>query len=96
MARYRLTRRAENDLLDIFLFGLEQFGDVQAQRYQAGFEECFRMLAENPLLGRSAHAIAPALRRHEHGSHVVLYEQDADGILIVAVLYGRSLRGLTV
>lgn len=94
MASYRLTRRAESDLLDAFLFGLDQFGDAQAQRYQVGLERCFVMLAENPGLGRPADVIAAGLRRHEHASHVVLYDADAEGILIVAVVHRRSVRGL--
>ena len=94
MPSYRLTRRAENDLLEAFLFGLDRFGEAQAQRYQLGFERCFGMLAENPGLGRPADLIAVGLRRHEHASHVVLYEPDAEGVLIVAVVHGRSIRAL--
>jgi len=45
-------------------------------------------------MGRSAGNIAPGVRRHEHGSHVILYRQVDGGILILAVVYGRSVRGL--
>lgn len=34
------------------------------------------------------------MRRHEHGSHVILYREEKDGVLIVAVLHSRSIRGL--
>lgn len=93
---YRLTRRAAGDLLDIFLFGLEQFGEAQARRYERELDKAFRMLAENPRLGRSADRIAPGLRRHECGSHVILYEEDANGILVVALVHGRSVERLKI
>ena len=96
MSNYRLTVRAEDDLLDIFLFGLEQFGLMQAERYKAGFERCFTILADNPKLGRTANAVAPGLRRHEHESHIVLYEEAEDGVLIVALVHGRSVRRLKI
>ena len=33
-------------------------------------------------------------RRHEHKSHVILYEPTDDGVLILAVVHGRSVRRL--
>lgn len=96
MSSYRLTRRAEDDLLDIFLFGLERFGLAQAERYKLGLERCFTILADNPKIDRLADTVAPGLRRHEHESHVVLYEEASDGVLIVALVHGRSVRRLTL
>jgi toxin ParE1/3/4 len=45
-------------------------------------------------LGRHSPTIRPGLRRHEHGSHVILYKEDDDGVLIVAVVHGRNVRSL--
>ncbi|WP_274533533.1 MULTISPECIES: type II toxin-antitoxin system RelE/ParE family toxin [unclassified Methylobacterium] len=53
VGEYRLTQRADDDLLDLFVFGLQNFGDVQAQRYRTGLDRCFRLLADNPGLGTS-------------------------------------------
>ncbi|KQP10689.1 plasmid stabilization protein [Methylobacterium sp. Leaf99] len=94
MARYRLTRRAESDLLDVFLFGLERFGETQSERYRVELERCFRLLAETLGLGRSARIIAPDVRRHEHERHIILCEEDADGILVLALVHARSVRRL--
>ncbi len=54
-------------------------------------EACFQLLADNPRLGREAKAIAPGVRRHEHGSHVILYEESGTGVLILAVLHQKSV-----
>ncbi|MDR4305783.1 type II toxin-antitoxin system RelE/ParE family toxin [Chelatococcus sambhunathii] len=90
MSRVRLTRRAERDLFEIFLFGIETFGLARAAGYREAFETCFNMLARHPELGRRCPELGEAMRRHEHGSHVVLYEIDLEGVLIVAVPHRRS------
>ena len=95
MSRYFLTDRALADLHDIFLYGHEQFGEAQADRYAAGLDNAFGLLADNPRMGRKAEAIAPGVRRHEHGSHVILYEQLPDGIDILAVIHDRNVRRLS-
>jgi toxin ParE1/3/4 len=45
-------------------------------------------------MGRKADAIGAGVRRHEHESHVVIYEEDADGVLILAIVHGASVRRL--
>jgi hypothetical protein len=52
---------------------------------------CFEMLSGNPHAGRKADDIRPGLRRHEHESHVRFYREDADAILILAVIH-RNMR----
>lgn len=96
VSSYRLTKRAEDDLLDIFLFGLETFGLLQAERYKDGLEHCFQLLADNPKLGRTAETIGLGIRRHEHLSHVILYEEADGGVLIIALVHGRSVRRLKI
>lgn len=91
MNSFRLTRRAEQDLYDIFLYGYERFGIAQADRYASDMEVCFQLLADNPRLGRETKAIAPGVRRHEHGAHVILYEESGTGVLILAVLHKKSV-----
>ena len=94
MNSYRLTERAEADVFDIFLYGIEQFGTYQARLYKQDMEHCFQLLADAPYMGRPATNIAEGVRRHEHKSHVILYELAEDGILILAVIHARSLRRL--
>jgi|SRR5262245_47897549 toxin ParE1/3/4 len=96
MNSYALTRRAETDLFDILLFGYEQFGTRQAEAYANELEHVFQLLADNPRMGREAQAIAPGVRRHEHASHIILYEIAPEGILILAVVHARSIKRLTL
>jgi toxin ParE1/3/4 len=94
VSSYRLTARADNELLDIYLYGIEQFGLRQAERYKLSLDECFSMLAGHPRMGRISPTVRPGIRRHEHGSHVILYQEETDHVLIVAVLHSRNLHGL--
>lgn len=95
MRRYRFTKQARADLHDIFLYGYEQFGETQAEAYAAGLAHVFQLLADNPQMGRKAEAIAAGVRRHEYGSHVILYETAPDGILVLAIIHGRSVHRLS-
>ena len=81
-------------MIDIYLFGVEWFGPKQALGYQAELENCFAILPAQPRMGRPADMIAPGLWQHEHGSYVILYREETGGILVVAVVHGRSLHGL--
>lgn len=91
MPTFSLVERASDDLLDIYLFGIRQFGIRQADLYLDSLENCFQLLAENPRMGRRAERVAPGLRRHEHKSHVIFYREQAAGVEIVAVLHERRL-----
>jgi toxin ParE1/3/4 len=94
MSTYRLTKRADADLFHIFLYGIESFGLGQAKRYAESMSRCFQLLADNPGIGRRTEAVGKNIRRHEHGSHVVLYEDESDGVLILAIVHARSMQAL--
>ena len=94
MTKYRLSARAASQLDDIFDYGFANLGPNQARRYLEGFRHCFSLLADNPRMGRLSDTIRAGLRRHEHGSHVVIYKEFPDHILIVAVVHGRSIEEL--
>ncbi|WP_376985951.1 type II toxin-antitoxin system RelE/ParE family toxin [Bosea sp. R86505] len=96
MAEFALTKRAEADLYDLALFGLERFGERQVEAYLAEFDHVFRLLANQPRMGRKAEAIAPGVRRHEHRSHVILDEEAASGVRILAVVHVKSVRRLSL
>jgi len=95
-AGFRLSDRAKAEILKIYVDGIGLFGPNQADRYLDSLEDCFSLLADNPRMGRSAAGIAPGVRRHEHGSHVILYREVDGGVLILALVHGRSVRGLEI
>ena len=96
MSRVRFSNRSEADLLDIFAYGITQLGVAQAERYRADLEACFQLIAERPLMGRLARNVTPNIRRHEHGRHVIFYEPDGDGVIVLALIHQRSIRRLVL
>ncbi|WP_426122560.1 type II toxin-antitoxin system RelE/ParE family toxin [Pararhizobium sp. PWRC1-1] len=90
MISYTLTERAEDDLLALFLDGIEMFGLSQARRYKDELEHCFQLIASRPQMGRLAPSIGEGVRRHVHQSHITLYEEAP--VVILAVVPARSIR----
>ena len=91
MPSYKLSKRSENDLLEIVLYGIEFFGLDKAQDYHSELSKTMQLLANNPKMGRKADNIASGVRRHEHGSHVILYEETHNSILILALVHSKSI-----
>lgn len=89
MAKYRLSRRADNDLTEIAEYTIREFGIEQARHYRDALEACFLTLADNPLMGHSAEQFAPQLRRFEHESHIVFYVPEDAGVLVIRILHER-------
>ncbi|MCH4564262.1 type II toxin-antitoxin system RelE/ParE family toxin [Halomonas sp. EGI 63088] len=89
--RYRLSRKAEEDIIGIFLIGVERFGMAQAERYHGQLEKCFRFLADNPLAAHERHEIMPPVRIHPVGAHLVIYRiEDDGGIFVIRVRHGHE------
>lgn len=88
---YSLSHKAEEDVIDIFLAGAEQFGIPQAEGYHDQLEKCFRFLADNPLSGRKRFEITPPVRIHPFQSHLVIYTVDENNdVFVVRVRHGRE------
>ena len=90
MLSYRLTRAATDDLLTIYLAGLELFGVAQADRYHDGLERMFAFLAETPRAARLREELNPPVRAHPFKAHIIVYDETDDGILILRVRHGRE------
>ena len=86
MAEYRLTQKAEADLLHIALYDLEQFGLAQAQQYYDGMTQHFAELAAAPYLYQAVDHIRAGMRRSVYGSHAIYYRIDPTEIVIVRIL----------
>jgi toxin ParE1/3/4 len=91
MPSYRKTRRADEDLQEIYRYTRRMWGRAQAELYVRGLEQRFTALAENPLTGIVREELRPeGLRSVVDGSHVVFYQPQPYGVLIVRILHGRQ------
>ncbi|MDP3408556.1 type II toxin-antitoxin system RelE/ParE family toxin [Bosea sp. (in: a-proteobacteria)] len=96
MSSYDLTERAEADLFDLTLYGMKLFGARQAEAYAADLERIFQLIADTPRMGRKADGIRPGVRRHEHGSHIILYQEAPSGITVLAIVHKSSVKRLAL
>ncbi|MBD8891046.1 type II toxin-antitoxin system RelE/ParE family toxin [Roseibium litorale] len=88
---YKLSRKAAEDIANIYIEGVAAFGLAQAEKYHAEMETTFELLADNPQIARHRHEIDPPVRIHPFRSHIVIYLIDEEGdVLIVRVRHGRE------
>ncbi len=99
MARYELANAADEDFENIFDFGIDTFGLVQAMDYQQGMTERFEELAEQPKLNQAVDHIRAGYHRSVYHSHSIYYKIEPTRVFIVRILGQqdpqKALRGLS-
>lgn len=61
---YKLSRKAEDDIVQIYVTGFREFGAEQAERYHAGLEATFTFLADFPRAARERTELRHQSRAH--------------------------------
>ena len=82
-----LTKQADEDLTDIYLYGYENFGELQAEKYFYELEDCFKLISESPLMAQEFTEFTPAVRIHHHKSHLIVYLVQNEEVLIIRILH---------
>ena len=89
-AAYRLTRAAADDMVMIYLAGVDMFGPAQAEDYGDGLEAAFRFLADYPRAARLRAEMTRPVRAYPYKSHLIIYRADVDGVLIIRIRHARE------
>ena len=87
---YVVSRKAERDILNIFLEGAGKYGIAQADKYHYGLFRVFDFLAANPRAVRLRAEFSPPVGIHAYGAHVVVFALKGENVRIVRVLHGRQ------
>ncbi|MBB3983679.1 toxin ParE1/3/4 [Sphingobium fontiphilum] len=88
---YTLSKAAERDLAQIAAYTIETFGIEQALAYRDGLIGCFQFLAEHPKSARLRDELNPPARARRFQSHLIFYDDQADGgIIILRVRHTRE------
>jgi toxin ParE1/3/4 len=90
VAKYDVTDRATAGLLAIYEYSESKFGTYQAEAYLVGFEHTFGLLADFPRVGLPADELCHGFRRYRYQSHYVFYTEEADRILIRAIVHTKE------
>ena len=84
MARYRLTPKADRDLMQIWRYTNEKWGKAQANEYLQLLENRFLMLLRHPKSGRARDEIRRGYRSLPVENHVIFYRVIDNDIEIVS------------
>lgn len=87
--QYKLSQLAQDHLLNIKHYTIENFAEEQWQKYKSTLLFVFQTLADNPELGKNCKDIYQNGFYFPVAKHMVYYTKEADFILVVAVL-GQS------
>jgi toxin ParE1/3/4 len=89
--QFRLTRKAEEDVIGLYVEGARMFGEAQAERYHRQLGNVFDLIGRNPQIARERREIIPPVRVHPHKAHLIVYVVGDDGVaVILRVRHGRE------
>jgi toxin ParE1/3/4 len=87
MLAVRLTTAAERDLLDVWIFSFERWGEEQADRYLDVLDRAIRSLSASPWRGTMRDYVRAGYRVLFVNQHAIYYLVEAAGIRVVRVLH---------
>jgi len=81
---------AKNDLKEIYLYGLRQWGQAQSESYLSTIKNHFWLLTQQPLMGIERPELLPDTRSLPIESHTLFYRVAGKRVEIIRVLHGRQ------
>ena len=85
--KYELTQPARRDLKDIWTY-LAEYNANSADKYLRDFSKKFKLLADNPKLGREQDNFILNLRSFPFKDYVIFYFPIENGVEIYRVMHG--------
>jgi toxin ParE1/3/4 len=91
MKLFKVSLKANQDLLDVGAYTQERWGVIQRDKYLDELNNAFESLASNPELGPKYESIRPFYRGYFIGKHIIFYIVYKYGVRIVRVLQQNML-----
>lgn len=89
MAKYQFTRKALNDLTEIWDYTVKEWSENQAEKYYNLIIASCMDLASNPKLGKSYEILSLNVFGYKFGEHIIFYREiSKNEIEIERVLHG--------
>lgn len=86
MTGWKLSKDADRDLVEMFLYGLETYGPKRAEIYRAGIVARFENLARFPKMVRERTEFRPPVRVFHYQSHYIAYTIEGASVLILRIV----------
>ena len=88
---FRLTPKAEEDIVRIAEIGELLFSEAQALTYHIELFEMLELISSNPRMARERREIMPPVRVHPFKSHLIVYMvTEMDEVLIIRIRHSRE------
>ena len=90
MAEYKLTKKAVEDLAEIWDYTFEVWSENQADKYYEMLMSCFQEIANNPVLGQNYVGITQNLFGFKTNRHIIFYRSTNENYVeITRILHER-------
>jgi plasmid stabilization system protein ParE len=86
----RLSPEASDDLDAVLQFTLEQWGEVQMEKYASFLQEAMTLLANFPYLGRKKDHLRVGCLCYQVGSHQIYYDTTNTLLRISRIVHIRT------
>ncbi len=86
---YELSRLAQLDLEEIWLFSIENWSLNQANKYYELIVNEITLICQNPSRGRAIPSIKPSHKIRQIKSHIIVYKIEQDRIWVDRILHKR-------
>ena len=91
MAKYQFTRKALNDLTEIWDYTVKEWSENQAEKYYNLIIASCMDLASNPKLGKPYEILSLNVFGYKCGEHIIFYREiSKNEIEIERVLHGMT------
>ena len=87
---YKLSLEAKEDLRRIYLYGFENWGEVQADKYYFSFFECFEIIAEKPYMYQSVDYIRKGYRHCVCGADTIYFRIGSNDMVEIMNIIGHQ------
>lgn len=87
--KYKLSRLAFKDLSKIWSFTAENWSKSQANLYYKGILKQIDLVCSNPEIGKSIDEVKTGSRIVFYKSHIIIYKNNNEVILIDRILHQR-------
>lgn len=87
MLRIKKHPLAEEDLIDIWMYGCGKWGATQADKYMDGIEKTLNNIAYSPKSHYLRKHFRPPVRICHYLSHLIIYTIEEHAITVVRVLH---------
>lgn len=95
MTNYKLSNEAKEDLIRIHQYGVEQFGEAQADKYFNAFFECFSLISQRPFSFPAVDYIKKGYRRCVCGVDSIYYKINDKQIEIMVIIGRQDINNIT-